>query len=190
MSNAPPNLPVARPTPLTEVAHLGLAVRALRQARGLSIDEFATQVGVSKQFVSDVERGKPTVQFGRVLTLCAYLGLTLQLSIPSMASTHLKVLQSEGVRPPRPRAVARSRPDAVQRLSLTMERPGEVSEQRMVEAVRTARTLRVVLPGSVKRALRLTTPEGGLRNKWTLEVPASGSVLGYRAVLEISKTTE
>ena len=53
---------------------LGLVVRAVRRQSRVRIDDLAGTAGVSKQFTQDVEHGKPTVQFGRVLKLLAELG--------------------------------------------------------------------------------------------------------------------
>ena len=59
----------------------------------------AGAVRVSRQFTHDVERGKPTVQLGRVLLLLKELGVALNVDIPDEASRTLATLQ-----PSRPRA--------------------------------------------------------------------------------------
>ncbi|HKT72279.1 MAG TPA: hypothetical protein VJQ47_05270 [Steroidobacteraceae bacterium] len=50
---------------------------------------------MSKQFTQDVEHGKPTVQFGRVLKLLAELGIPLELNIPDEAARALATLRTE-----------------------------------------------------------------------------------------------
>ena len=90
------------------VADLGLAVRAVRRASDVRLDDFAATAGVSKQFASDVERGKPSVQLGLVLALLSELGIPLVLDIPSFAEPELAALRSKGVRPPRTRTVSAS----------------------------------------------------------------------------------
>lgn len=87
-------------------AELGLIVRAVRRAAGIRIDDAAATTGVSKQFASDVERGKETVQLGRVLRLLRELGVVLEVDIPTDAVATLEALRARGgVQPARPRAL-------------------------------------------------------------------------------------
>lgn len=76
------------------IEDLGLVIRAVRKSSGLRQDDLAGAVGVSRQFTVDVERGKPTVQFGRVLLLLEELGITLAVEIPDEASRTLSDLQT------------------------------------------------------------------------------------------------
>ena len=87
------------------VADLGLAVRAVRRSSDVRLDDFAATAGVSKQFASDVERGKPSVQLGLVLKLLGELGIPITLDIPRSAEPELAALRLKGVRPPRSRGV-------------------------------------------------------------------------------------
>ena len=73
---------------------LGLAIRAVRRHSHVRIDDLAATAGVSKQFTQDVEHGKPTVQFGRVLKVLAELGLPLELDIPDDAAQALATLRA------------------------------------------------------------------------------------------------
>ena len=57
------------------VADLGLALRATRRSGKVRLDDLAQIAGVSKQFVSDVEYGKQTVQLGLVLKLLLEMGV-------------------------------------------------------------------------------------------------------------------
>lgn len=66
---------------VTTPSQLGLIVRASRRAAGIRIDDAAATAGLSKQFASDVERGKETVQLGRVFQLLAELGVTLRADV-------------------------------------------------------------------------------------------------------------
>ncbi len=66
---------------LKSAADLGEVARIVRKRQGLRIDSFADLAGLSKQFVADVERGKPTVQLGKVLHLLDQLGLRVKLDI-------------------------------------------------------------------------------------------------------------
>src|SRR5579859_2248380 len=80
--------------PIQSAADLGLAVRAVRRHSRVRIDDLAATAGVSKQFAQDVEHGKPTVQFGRVLKVLAELGIPLELDIPEDAARALAALRS------------------------------------------------------------------------------------------------
>jgi predicted transcriptional regulator len=80
--------------PIQSVVDLGLAVRAVRRQSRVRIDDLAATAGVSKQFTQDVEHGKPTVQFGRVLKVLAELGLPLVLDIPDEAAQALATVRT------------------------------------------------------------------------------------------------
>jgi len=80
------------------VGQLGLVIRAVRRSSKVRLDDLAAMAGVSKQFVSDVERGKSTVQLGLVLKLLAELGIPLTLDIPQAAGTELENLRLKGLK--------------------------------------------------------------------------------------------
>jgi y4mF family transcriptional regulator len=61
---------------------LGIVVRAVRKTSRVRQDDLAMMAGVSKQFVADVERGKPTAQIGLVIHLLQQLGLTFTVTLP------------------------------------------------------------------------------------------------------------
>lgn len=69
--------PRLQPAELPDVEALGRVVRARRQILGLSQHDLADQARVGRRFVSDLEGGKPTVEFGRVLQVFEALGLSL-----------------------------------------------------------------------------------------------------------------
>ena len=81
---------------------LGQVIRAVRKSTSLRQDDMAAAVGVSRQFAVDAERGKPTVQLGKVLQLLHELGIELSARIPEEASRSLAALQE---RPRRPREI-------------------------------------------------------------------------------------
>ncbi|TFW28330.1 helix-turn-helix domain-containing protein [Massilia horti] len=60
-----------------EMMALANLVRASRLAQGLTRDELASATGLSPKFISHVEAGKPTAQFGKVLHLLTELGISL-----------------------------------------------------------------------------------------------------------------
>jgi y4mF family transcriptional regulator len=61
---------------------LGELIRQVRKAQGLRQDDLAGVAGSSHVFVLEVERGKPTAQFGKVLDLLRELGIRLIAEIP------------------------------------------------------------------------------------------------------------
>ena len=67
---------------LTSVLEAGIAIRTLRKGAGIRIDDFAMTAGVSKQFMTDLENGKPTVQMGKVLVMLQRLGIKVSLELP------------------------------------------------------------------------------------------------------------
>ena len=73
---------------------LGQVIRAARRHSKVRLDDLAATAGVSKQFTSDVEHGKPTVQLGLVLKLLAELGIGLELDIPEDAARTLAELRA------------------------------------------------------------------------------------------------
>lgn len=79
---------------IQSAAELGSAIRAVRRHSRVRIDDLAATARVSKQFTQDVEHGKPTVQFGRVLKLLAELGIPLEVDIPDEAVPLLTTLRS------------------------------------------------------------------------------------------------
>jgi transcriptional regulator with XRE-family HTH domain len=68
--------------PLTSVLEAGIAIRTLRKRAGIRIDDFALTAGVSKQFMTDLENGKTTVQMGMVLQMLQRLGIKVGLELP------------------------------------------------------------------------------------------------------------
>lgn len=75
--------------PLNTVDDAGLAIRALRKHAGIRIDDFALTAQVSKQFMTDLENGKATVQMGKVLALLQSMGVKLTMELPDTAAPAL-----------------------------------------------------------------------------------------------------
>ena len=71
--------------PLVTVQAAGVAIRTLRKRAGIRIDDFALTAGFSKQFMTDLENGKATVQMGMVLGLLQRLGVRVSLDLPDEA---------------------------------------------------------------------------------------------------------
>lgn len=68
--------------PLRKVEDAGIVIRSLRKHSRIRIDDFALTAKVSKQFMSDLEGGKPTVQMGRVLAMLQAMGVRVTLEVP------------------------------------------------------------------------------------------------------------
>ncbi|OFW31029.1 MAG: hypothetical protein A3H97_04235 [Acidobacteria bacterium RIFCSPLOWO2_02_FULL_65_29] len=64
-------------TELTSARDLGTAIRQSRKAMSLQQAEAALLCGVGVRFLSDLENGKESAQFGLVLKVIAGLGLAL-----------------------------------------------------------------------------------------------------------------
>jgi transcriptional regulator with XRE-family HTH domain len=71
--------------PLSSVQDAGVAIRTMRKRAGIRIDDFALTAGVSKQFMTDLENGKPSVQMGMVLSLLQRLNLRVSIDLPDTA---------------------------------------------------------------------------------------------------------
>ncbi len=64
-------------TPIHDTAELGKILRTKRKAQNLTQGEVAEHCGLSLRFVSEVERGKPTAEIGKVLYLLTAVGVDL-----------------------------------------------------------------------------------------------------------------
>ena len=65
--------------PISTPRDLGAAIRQARSDRGLTQAALASQAGVSRPWLSDLERGKTTVETGRVMAVLDALGLAISL---------------------------------------------------------------------------------------------------------------
>ena len=63
--------------PVKDTFELGSILRAKRKSQGLTLEQVAQHCGLSMRFVSEVERGKPTAEFGKVLYLLRCVGVDL-----------------------------------------------------------------------------------------------------------------
>jgi len=64
-------------------AEIGRIVRAARRAQGLRQDQLADAAGVGVRFLSELERGKPTVRLEKMLAVLDALGCTLRVEMPA-----------------------------------------------------------------------------------------------------------
>ncbi len=67
---------------IEQASDIGQYVRAVRKAQGLRQDDLAAMAGTSHVVLGNVERGKDTVQIGRVFELLRQLGIRVQLDLP------------------------------------------------------------------------------------------------------------
>lgn len=61
---------------------IGALVRATRKAIGATQKDLALTSGTGLRFIIDLEKGKPTCQFGKVLTVLHTLGISISLTTP------------------------------------------------------------------------------------------------------------
>ena len=64
---------------MTTTSTIGESVRRARKELGLRQDELAAAAGVGVRFLVELEKGKPTVQLGKVLSVLAAVGLEVQV---------------------------------------------------------------------------------------------------------------
>ena len=76
-----------------DVRDIGHALRASRKSSNVRLDDLAGFARVSKQFVSDLEHGKPTVRLGLALKVLEELGVRVKLEIPDEAGERWQALQ-------------------------------------------------------------------------------------------------
>ena len=65
---------------------LGSAIRDRRRRLNLDQDGLAKQIGVSRKWIIDVEKGKPGVEIGLILRTLDTLGLRLSLDTGEITS--------------------------------------------------------------------------------------------------------
>jgi HTH-type transcriptional regulator/antitoxin HipB len=64
---------------IKDTKNLGKAIRHQRKSIGLSQTNAAGLCGVGERFLSELERGKPTAELGKVLQVLNRLGLRIVL---------------------------------------------------------------------------------------------------------------
>ncbi len=74
---------------------LGAVIRDYRHRRGLDQNALAKKIGVSRQWVIEVEKGKPRAEIGLVLR--ALLALNIALSIETAGAAAAKHAAPSGI---------------------------------------------------------------------------------------------
>ena len=64
-------------TKIKNAEDLSRVVREARKTQKLSQDDLAGMAGTGRRFIVDLEKGKETVQFGKVLRVLATLGVSV-----------------------------------------------------------------------------------------------------------------
>lgn len=90
-------------TTIKTVADLGLVLRGVRKSQGLRQDDLAAISGVGPVFAGEVERGKASVQLGKVLKLLEEAGITLIAEYADSATDSVAQQLSKGAKPVKPR---------------------------------------------------------------------------------------
>lgn len=62
---------------LKSIATLGPIIRTARKAMRMTQAQFAAHAGVGRRFVSELEGGKPSLEFDKVLACCAAAGIDI-----------------------------------------------------------------------------------------------------------------
>ena len=94
--------------PIGSVSDLGLVIRAIRKHGKVRIDDLAASAGVSKQYVMDLEYGKPTIRMGLAFKVMEELGITGRRSQRARRPLALRLPRGVAERPCCVRPVARS----------------------------------------------------------------------------------
>jgi y4mF family transcriptional regulator len=75
-----PETPAPRPAArrhVSSTADLGALVRERRLEIGLTQQDLADAAGTGRRFISELEGGKATLEFGRIIQVCRILGIDL-----------------------------------------------------------------------------------------------------------------
>lgn len=67
---------------------LGAVIRARRKELKVTQKDLAMTCGTGLRFISDIEKGKPTCQIGKVLKVIQALGLELRITNPTADAGH------------------------------------------------------------------------------------------------------
>lgn len=82
--------------PIIDIKDFASLVRSRRNELGLSQAQLAEKVGVSRQWVIEIEKGKPRAEMALALALLKALGIELQASVSKeVKSTATQLQQGE-----------------------------------------------------------------------------------------------
>tara|TARA_B100000989_G_scaffold297996_1_gene285621 strand:- start:1763 stop:2056 length:294 start_codon:yes stop_codon:yes gene_type:complete len=63
---------------------IGALIRETRKAQGLTQENLAMTSGTGLRFIIDLEKGKPTCQFAKVIHVLQMLGISIELTPPEL----------------------------------------------------------------------------------------------------------
>jgi len=75
--------------PIDHAAAIGRVVRASRKAQKIRQDDAAGSIGVSENFLGKIERGRETVQWGKLFQVLDGLGIRVVVDIPESVVAYL-----------------------------------------------------------------------------------------------------
>jgi HTH-type transcriptional regulator / antitoxin HipB len=73
---------------LTNAADIGKAIRQVRTSQGLTQPQLAAACGTGTRFIVDIEKGKPTCELEKTLTVLSMLGIVLDATAPELDNVH------------------------------------------------------------------------------------------------------
>jgi HTH-type transcriptional regulator/antitoxin HipB len=82
---------------VTSISQLAATVRGRRKLLGFSQAQLAARAGVSRQWIGELEAGKPTAELGLVLRLLEALELRLSLDENGPGSEHAPTVDLDDV---------------------------------------------------------------------------------------------
>ena len=76
---------------VNDVTKIGLIARAARKNQHIRQDDLGSMIDCSHKFIGDVEKGKASVECGRVLRLLNELGIKVHLDLPDDIADELSL---------------------------------------------------------------------------------------------------
>jgi y4mF family transcriptional regulator len=73
-------------TKINNAKEMGNLVRRRRKEAGLTLKDAAGMAGVGIRFLSELERGKPTIQIGRAIEVLQLFGLEIHVRVRGVGS--------------------------------------------------------------------------------------------------------
>ena len=85
--------------PIDNAAAIGKIVRASRKVQKIRQDDAAGSIGVSENFLSKVEHGGGSVQWGKLFQVLAGLGIKVIVDVPESVALHLNKPEKRKAKP-------------------------------------------------------------------------------------------
>ncbi|GAA1211043.1 helix-turn-helix transcriptional regulator [Rhodoglobus aureus] len=65
---------------ITRFRDFGAVIKAARESRGLRQDKLADELDITRQYLQDLENGRPNLYITRLLRAMNFLGITISVS--------------------------------------------------------------------------------------------------------------